>query len=890
MTTPPPHAGVLTEADTCREYVTPRLVEAGWSTEPHAIGEQRSFTDGRIIVTGGRVRRGKQRRADYLLYYRRDYPLAIVEAKAVGLAVETGVQQVRESAEMLGLKFAYATNGQRIIEIDYITGSEREVERFAAPAELWQRLTAASQMPESATAHLLEPFNLISGKVPRYYQQIAIHRVTEAILLGDMRILATLATGTGKTCVAFQICWKLWNSRWNRTGEYRRPKILYLADRNILVDDPMAKMFAPFGEARHKISGNDVSKSRDLYFGIYQALTTASEDIFRQYRPDFFDLIIIDECHRGSSRDDSSWRAVLDYFSPAVQFGMTATPLRDEARDTYQYFGNPVYTYSLRQGIEDGFLAPYRVHRVITSVDAAGWRPSRNELDRYGRKVPDEEYQTKDFERVVALRARTRAIARHLTDFLKGTDRFAKTIVFCVDQEHAAEMRQELLNLNSDLVSQYPDYVCRVTADEGSIGLTHLAHFQDVDRPTPVILTTSQLLTTGVNAEMVKYVALARVVGSHTEFKQIIGRGTRLKVDYGKEYFVIIDFTGTATRHFADPDFDGEPARIEEVSVDERGETHDTLVETPSLVAQPESEYRVETDNGEDGNGVILTEPSDEPRKFYVDGGEVEIIGHLVYDLDTEGKKLQVVRYTEYSGRTVRSLYPERADLQSAWANPDTRSEVLRELTERGISFEELAVSANQPDADPFDLLCHLAWNTPLLTRRERAKSARQGAPDFFGQYSETAREVLSLLIDRYIDRGILQFNTLSELPTKKKPISMASATSRSSKRRIAGGTGQRGKTASMGMSCWPSSARNSPYVPMEKWARACSPICGLWPVLVRRVASARWWPTSSRACRTGWSAATCCATSSTRSTASIFAAAKRSTRFRISTNRCCAR
>lgn len=796
MTVPPPHAGVLTEADTCREYVTPRLVEAGWSTEPHAIGEQRSFTDGRIIVTGGRVRRGKQMRADYLLYYRRDYPLAVVEAKSVGLAVETGVQQARESAEMLGLKFAYATNGQRIIEIDYITGSECEVERFATPAELWQRLRAVAQVPESATAHLLEPFNLISGKVPRYYQQIAIQRVIEAILSGDKRILATLATGTGKTCVAFQICWKLWNSRWNRSGEYRRPKILFLADRNILVDDPMAKMFAPFGEARHKISGSDVSKSRDLYFGIYQALSTASEDIFRQYRPDFFDLIIIDECHRGSSRDDSSWRAVLDYFTSAVQFGMTATPLRDEARDTYQYFGNPVYTYSLRQGIEDGFLAPYRVHRVITSVDAAGWRPARNELDRYGRQVPDEEYQTKDFERVVALRARTRAIARHLTDFLKGSDRFAKTLVFCVDQEHAAEMRQELLNLNSDLVSQYPDYVCRVTADEGAIGLTHLAHFQDVDRPTPVLLTTSQLLTTGVNAEMVKYVALARVVGSHTEFKQIIGRGTRLKVDYGKEYFVIIDFTGTATRHFADPDFDGEPARIDEVTVDESGETLATVVETPPFVAQQtEAEYRVETEVH--GNGVIVTEPADEPRKFYIDGGEVEIIGHLVYDLDSDGKKLQVVRYTEYSGRTIRSLYPERADLQSAWTDPDTRSEVLRELSERGISFEELAVSANQPDVDPFDLLCHLAWNTPLLTRRERAKRARQAAPDFFGQYSETAREVLSLLIDRYIERGILQFNTLSEL-MKVTPFDRFGTPSEIASRHFGGMRGLRGAVSGL--------------------------------------------------------------------------------------------
>lgn len=755
---------IMTEADTCRELVTPKLVEAGWGNTPHVIGEQRTFTNGRIIVTGGRVRRGKQKRADYLLYYRRDYPLAVVEAKELGLPAEAGVQQAKEYAEILGLKFAYATNGHRIIEIDYTTGTEREVDRFATPAELWQRLSAAIALPDPATPHLLEPFNLVSGKVPRYYQQIAINRVIEAILLGHKRVLATLATGTGKTCVAFQVCWKLWSSRWNRTGEYRRPKILFLADRNILVDDPMAKMFAPFGDARHKITGGDVSQSRDMYFGIYQALSTANEDVFRQYRPDFFDLIIIDECHRGSSRNDSSWRAVLDYFAPAVQFGMTATPLREESRDTYEYFGNPVYTYSLRQGIEDGFLAPYRVHRVITTVDAAGWRPSKDELDRFGRPVPDDEYQTKDFERVIALRARTQAIAKHLTDFLKGTDRFAKTIVFCVDQEHAAEMRQQLVNLNSDLVQQYPDYVCRVTADEGATGLTHLAHFQDVDKPTPVILTTSQLLTTGVDAEMVKNVVLARVVGSRAEFKQIIGRGTRLKVDYGKEYFNIIDFTGTATRHFADPDFDGEPARIDEVTIDAAGETVDSVVETPPTASDEQGDDAVGSAEADTGQGEILTEPPEEPRKFYVDGGNVEVIGHLVYDLDTDGKKLQVVKYTEYSGRTVRTLYPTRDALQSAWANPDTRAEVLRELTERGISFEELAASASQPDADPFDLLCHLAWNAPLLTRRQRAERAKKAAQDLFGQYGDTARDILTLLLDKYIERGIIQFNALSEL------------------------------------------------------------------------------------------------------------------------------
>lgn len=765
MSREPEHKHVLTEADTCREFVTPKLVEAGWAAAPCFIGEQHSFTNGRIIVTGGKVRRGRQKRADYLLYLRRDYPLAVVEAKEQSLPAESGVQQARDYAEILGLQFAYATNGRRIIEIDYTAGTEREVDRYATPDELFARLTAATGLPDGATAHLLEPFNLVSGKVPRYYQQIAIQRVIEAILLGQKRILATLATGTGKTCVAFQICWKLWSSRWNRSGEHRRPKILFLADRNILVDDPMAKMFAPFGDARHKIAGGDVSQSRDMYFGIYQSLTTANEEVFRQYRPDFFDLIVIDECHRGSSRDESAWRAVLNYFEPAVQFGMTATPLREESRDSYAYFGNPVTTYSLRQGIDDGFLAPYRVHRVITSVDAAGWRPSKDELDRFGREVPDDEYQTKDFERVVALRSRTRAMARHLTDLLKGTDRFAKTLVFCVDQEHAAEMRQELLNLNSDLVQLYPDYVCRVTADEGAIGLTHLSHFQDVDKPTPVILTTSQLLTTGVDAEMVKNVVLARVVGSRSEFKQIVGRGTRLKVDYGKEYFNIIDFTGTATRHFADPDFDGEPARIEEVTIDEAGEVLEAAVEEVRAFTEPEANYTVEPELGEaTGPAEILGDPPLEPRKFYIDGGEVEVIGHLVYDLDPSGKKLQVVKYTEYSGRAVRTLYPTREALQSAWANPETRNEVLRELTERGISFEELASSAEQPDADPFDLLCHLAWNAPLLTRRQRAERARGQAEDLFSQYGDTAREVLALLLDKYIERGIIQFNALSDL------------------------------------------------------------------------------------------------------------------------------
>lgn len=751
----------LTEADTCRIHVTPALQNAGWGKEPYAIGEQRPITDGRILLIGGKARRAKVRKPDYILYFRRDFPIAVVEAKEAGLPAENGAQQAREYAEMLGLRFAYATNGHRIIEIDYTTGTEKEVERYPTPEELWERLEQATNLSKAAQETWLEPYNLTSNKVPRYYQDATIRKVVESILSGKKRVLATLATGTGKTSVAFQVCWKLWNSRWNLAGEYRRPKILFLADRNILVDDPKDKDFIHFGDARHKISASDPSQARDMYFGIYQALSTASEDVFRQYRPDFFDLIIIDECHRGAARDESSWRKVLDYFSSAVHFGMTATPLREDSRDTYDYFGNPAYVYSLKQGIDDGFLAPYRVHRIITNADAAGWRPSKDELDRLGRPIPDDEYQTKDFERVIALRARTRAIAKHLTSFIRSSDRFAKTIVFCVDQEHAAEMRRELINHNADLVKEYPDYVCRVTADEAEIGLGHLANFQNLDSPTPTILTSSQMLTTGVDAATVKNVVLARVVGSQAEFKQIIGRGTRLRVDYGKEFFNILDFTGTATQHFADPDFDGFPALIEEVEVDDEGEviaTETTLTEDPE--AQDEEADR-ETQEGE--GGEIIGDP-DEPRKFYVDGGEVEVIGHLVYDLDADGKKLQVVRYTEYSARTVRSLFPNREDLQTRWAKPDTRAEVLHELAERHINFDELIAATGLQDADAFDLLCHLAWNAPLLTRRERAEQARRQANDLFASYGETAREILGLLIDRYIERGISQFNRPSEL------------------------------------------------------------------------------------------------------------------------------
>lgn len=738
----------LSEADTCRKFVVPKLTSAGWDTDPHSIAEQRTITDGRIVPVGKGFVRKPPKRVDYLLRFTRDFPLAVVEAKAAYKTAADGVQQAKQYAEMLGVKFAYATNGREIIEFDYATGLERSVDRYPPPAELWQRYRKANGLDDDATAdRLLTPGNHAAGKGERYYQQIAINRTVEAILKGRRRLLITMATGTGKTVVAFQICWKLWMARWNRTGEYRRPRILYLADRNILVDPPKDGIFAAFGDARYKIEAGEVVKSREMYFAIYQALAEDERrlGLFRSFPPDFFDLVIVDECHRGSARDDSSWRVILEYFEPAYQLGMTATPLRVETRDTYRYFGNPIYEYSLRQGIEDGFLAPYRVHRVVTEWDAAGWRPSKDELDRYGRAIPDDEYLTKDFERVVALRARTETIARHLTEFMKKQERFAKTIVFCVDQEHASEMRAALSNLNADLVKEYPDYVCRVTSDEGDIGRGHLSRFQDVDTKSPAILTTSQLLTTGVDVPTCKNVVLARVVGSMTEFKQIVGRGTRVRDDYGKLWFNVVDYTGSATRLFADPAFDGDPVRITEEELAEDGETRviaDMPVGEEPQEAQP----------------VITEPPTDERRKFYFDGGQVEIAAHLVYELDPNGKQLRVVRYTDYAAETVRTLWPTTRELREEWADPAKRSEIIERLQERGIDFAELREASEQPDADPFDLLCHFAFNAPLRSRRERAQRLLSERKDFFDRFGPEARQVLDELLEKYAEHGDAQF------------------------------------------------------------------------------------------------------------------------------------
>jgi type I restriction enzyme R subunit len=748
---------VPTEADTCRTLVIPKLYAAGWDDE--RIAEQRCFTDGRIVVHGPRAIRRPAKRADYLLRYTRDFILAVVEAKASHLLPADGLQQAKEYAQILGLKFAYATNGHGILEFDFTTGRETALDTYPSPDDLWSRLRAAEKLTDDTAAQrLLAPANLTTGKEPRYYQRIAIDRTVEFIVQGKKRILLTMATGTGKTVVAFQICWKLWSSKWNAKADpTRKPRILYLADRNFLVDDPKDKTFAVFGDARHKIEGGVVTHGRELYFSTYQSI--AKDDrrpgLYKEFARDFFDLIIVDECHRGSAKDDSNWRDILEYFEPAYQLGMTATPLREDNRDTYLYFGNPIYTYSLRQGIDDGFLAPYRVHRIVTQWDAAGWRPSKEDLDRFKRRIPDELYGTADFERKVALLKRTEAIAQHLTNFLKATDRFAKTIVFCVDQEHAAEMRTALNNLNADLVQKFPHYVCRVTSDEGDIGKGRMQKFQDVetDAQSPYILTTSQLLTTGLDAPTCRNVVLVRLVNSMVEFKQIIGRGTRVREDYGKLWFTILDYTGTATRNFADKDFDGEPTFATQQEIDEYGQVRKQEVITPE-----EEEQEKPAPRAGDGPGIIEPPAGGQHRKYYFDGGQVTIDTEIVHELDSDGKQLRVVKLTDYTAEKVRILCAGPEELRARWADADQRAEIIQQLAERGIDFHAVAAQAHQPDADPFDLLCYLAFNAPVLTRRQRADRVKNKQTAFFNYLGPEAREILADLLEKYATDGELQF------------------------------------------------------------------------------------------------------------------------------------
>jgi type I restriction enzyme, R subunit len=610
------------ESDTCHDYVLPRLKDAGWTDDQ--IIEQYPITDGRIVTVGQRHRRDMPLRADYVLEYRPGVPVAVVEAKREYSIPAKGMQQAKRYGQLLDLPLAYATNGKGIVEDDRDSGLERDqLSGLPSPAEAWGRYRAWKGISDDLVAEgVVLPFNralrTFDGgvKEPRYYQRIAINRTVQAVLAGDKRLLLTMATGTGKTFVALQIMWKLWTSEW-RGG--RKPRILYLADRNVLIDHPMAREFIPaFGDGPiWKLKG-EAKAGREIYFGIYQALADGGDatGIYRDFAPDFFDLIVIDECHRGSSGSGSNWRAILEHFSSATQLGMTATPKRDDTVDTYDYFGSPLYEYSLAQGIDDGFLAPYRVRRVVLSPDAHGWAPEQGQLDLFGKSIPQDLYTTSDFERVVSLLTRTEAAAKHLSDFMARTGgRMGKTIVFCVNQEHADQMRRALHNANSDLTQRHPNYVVRIVSDEGDIGKGHLSDFVDPEKETPVIATTSQLLSTGVDVQTLRNVVLFRTIGSMSLFKQIIGRGTRLFPDDDKLSFDIIDYSG-ATALFEDPEFDGPPERVDREEIDGQGNVvHATVVE------QPEPMY---DETGPPSDETLDPADLPEPRtKLYIDDAEV---------------------------------------------------------------------------------------------------------------------------------------------------------------------------------------------------------------------------------------------------------------------------
>jgi type I restriction enzyme R subunit len=744
--------------------VLPRLKAAGWSEDQ--IQKQFSITDGRVIAVGKKHRRGDALRADYVLEYRPGVPVAVVEAKREYTIPGKGLQQAKDYAQLLDLPFAYSTNGKGIVEDNRDTGIENDkLTAFPGPEELWSRYRAWKGITEDAVANgIVVPFNRTlrnadgSVKEPRYYQQTAINRSVAAILGGRKRILLTMATGTGKTFVSMQIVWKLWRSGW-RPG--RNPRVLYLADRNILIDQPQSGYFVPaFGEGPvWKLSG-EAKAGREIYFALYQALADGGEQpngIFRQFDPDFFDLVIVDECHRGSANAESSWRAILEHFSPATQLGMTATPKREETVDSYEYFGDPLFEYSLAQGIDDGFLAPYRVRRVVLSPDAHGWVPSEGQLDRFGREIPPDLYTTKEFERTVSLLTRTEEAARHLTKWLSGTDRWAKTIVFCVDQEHADQMRRALHNANADLTRQHPNYVVRIVSEERDIGKGYLSDFADTEKDLPVIATTSQMLSTGVDLPTVRNIVLFRPIGSLALFKQIIGRGTRLFPDEGKLSFDIIDYAG-ATGLFKDREFDGPPERIDREEVDEEGNVvEETVVEEPEPSFEP-------NDNA-DRHSIDLDDLDVAPRaKFYVDDVEVWVTAEAVYHLDPETSRLRLVEYRDFVADAVRSLFPDPQNLRSKWRSRVGRHDVLDALGQHAIDIGELAERTGLGDADPLDVLVHLAWSQPLRTRTDRARRVRREHADFFATYQPAAREILAQLLDKYTEHGIGQLDDLGVL------------------------------------------------------------------------------------------------------------------------------
>ena len=738
----------LSERDICTQYITPAITGAGWDLHSQ-IREEVSFTKGRIIVRGKLHARGEQKRADYILYYKSNIPLAVIEAKENGHSVGAGMQQALNYAETLGVPFVFSSNGDAFLMHDR-TGLADKTEQvlaldaFPSPAALWRRYCRWKGLETLEALHTVEMpyYDDGTGRAPRYYQANAINNTVEAIAKAQQRILLVMATGTGKTYTAFQIIWRLWKS-----GTKKR--ILFLADRNILVDQTKNNDFKPLGAAMTKISKRQIDKSYEIYLSLYQAVTGSEEEqnVYKQFSPDFFDLIVIDECHRGSAAEDSAWREILAYFSSATHVGLTATPKETKEVSSIYYFGEPVYTYTLKQGIEDGFLAPYKVVRIDIDKDVQGWRPSKGQTDNNGQLIEDRVYNQIDMDRTLVLEKRTELVARKITEFLVATDPYAKTIVFCDDIDHAERMRQALVNLNPERVKENRKYIMRITGDELE-GKAELYNFINPEQRYPVIATTSKLMTTGVDAQTCKLIVLDQHIKSMTEFKQIIGRGTRINEDYDKFWFTIMDFK-KATELFADKDFDGEPVMI---YVPEAGESPVPPEEVPPPSTAEDSEDSDNPPPFEKGGIEGGFDELGTGRMKYVLGDvTVYVVAERVQYYGPEGK-LITESLKDYTRSTVRKDYSSLDDFLRRWSKAERKAAILHELQEHGLLLEPLADEVGK-DFDAFDLICHVAFDQPPLTRRERADRVKKR--NYFAKYGEQARKVLETLLEKYADTGI---------------------------------------------------------------------------------------------------------------------------------------
>lgn len=764
----------LSERDICTKLITPAIEKAGW--QQRQIREEVSLTDGRVMVRGNLAARisnpeikGGPKRADYVLYGKPNVPIAVVEAKANKYSLGHGMQQALVYAEMLDVPFAFSSNGDGFLmhdrtELTDEIEKEISLEEFPSPETLWHLFEVWKGIASEPDKMLVEQnyYSDGSGRKPRYYQQVAINRSVEAVIKGQRRILLVMATGTGKTYTAFQIIWRLWKAKRNK-------RILFLADRNILVDQTMQQDFAPFGEVMHKITNRTVKKNYEIYLSLYQAVTGTDEEkqIFKDFPKNFFDLIVIDECHRGSSREDSAWREILDHFDAATHLGMTATPKETNEISNITYFGEPIYTYSLKQGIEDGFLAPYKVVRIVTDMDAAGYTPEIGKIDKYGHEVEPRQYNTKDFDRKLVLSQRTELVAKKIWEYLYNTDPMAKTIVFCDDQPHAERMRQELVKLIPEAASNRR-YVVRITGDDKE-GKAQLSYFLDNDEPYPVIATTSKLMSTGVDAKTCKLVVLDQNINSMTEFKQIIGRGTRLREDYQKLFFTIMDFKG-ATRLFADPDFDGEPVVIYEPGADdpvvppEDDESGETLIDANGIPIFPKNSFQDADNDWDTSNGV-----REKPSKYHIDDVAVRTAVERSQYLDVDGRLITEdyrVFLKEDIRRTLRDQYQTLQDFLRRWNESDRKKKVIDELERSGIPIDVLKQAVTGSEKfDVFDLVSHIAFDQKPLTRRERANNVKKR--NYFGKYGDQAREVLESLLEKYAHNGIadLEDPKVLELP-----------------------------------------------------------------------------------------------------------------------------